>query len=228
MCGTGFEVEPTGWWQGNGSVADAVSGRNAVLHGDAAFGPGIVGDAFVLDGEGDFVDVPDHPTLNVGSEDFTVSLWVRFASTQGEQVLVEDWIQTYDRRTMEGWTLTKLKSNVIGFGAATAGGVDTEPLDLPIDTWIHVAARRRAGSMSVFIDGELVANRRMTNPGQSADSDASLKFGHRGSRDDTPGSLDRRGFFLNGDLDEATIFVGHGLSDEAIRNIFESQSSCVV
>lgn len=39
-----------GWWPGNGSASDLVGGRVATLHGDATFGPGLVGQAFVLDG----------------------------------------------------------------------------------------------------------------------------------------------------------------------------------
>ena len=52
------------------------------------------------------------------------------------------------------------------------------------------------------------------------DTSASLKFGHRGSPADTPGSLDDSGFFLNGKIDEVELAVGHALSEEDIRSIF--------
>lgn len=35
----------TGWWPGDGNTDDIVGGRDAVLHGDATFGPGAVGSA---------------------------------------------------------------------------------------------------------------------------------------------------------------------------------------
>jgi hypothetical protein len=57
----------TGWWPGDGSTEDLISGRNAVLHDDATFGPGLVDQAFVLDRDRDFVDVPYNPALNVGN-----------------------------------------------------------------------------------------------------------------------------------------------------------------
>jgi hypothetical protein len=171
-CPAGTKVVPTGWWRGDGSAADAVANRDAVLHGDATFGVGIVGDAFSLDGDGDFVEVPDAP--GVGSEDFTVSLWVRFTSTEGEQVLVEDWIETFDTRGKKGWTLTKLKNDRIGFGLWAAGGVGTARLDLPIDTWIHVAARRRDGRVSIFVDVERAGFGRMVRARRPVVSDASL------------------------------------------------------
>lgn len=46
----------------------------------------------------------------------------------------------------------------------------------------------------------------------TVDSPSSLKFGHRGDRGDTAGSVDRRGMFLNGQLDEIELFVGRGLT----------------
>lgn len=226
-CGAGKTVPPTGWWRGNGSVADAAGGRDALLHGNATYGPGVNGSAFKLDGEGDFVEVPDDDALNVGSDDFTVSLWVRFTSTEREQVLIEDWIETFDSSTSTGWTLTKLKSNAIGFATGAPGAAETDQVDLPVDTWIHVAARRSDGTLSIFVNGALAAANAIDDAHEPLDSSASLKFGRRGSPDDTPSSLDTRAFFLNGQLDEVKLFVGRGLSDETILDIFESRSSCI-
>lgn len=44
---------------------DRVDGRNAALRDNATFGSGLVGQAFLLDGVGDFVEVPDDPALNI-------------------------------------------------------------------------------------------------------------------------------------------------------------------
>ena len=85
----------TGWWPGDGNTDDIVGGRNAVLRGDADTGPGLVGNAFVLDGDGDFVEVAHNPALNVGTGDFTVDLWVNFNTTDGEQVLVEKYVEDF-------------------------------------------------------------------------------------------------------------------------------------
>jgi hypothetical protein len=57
------------------------------------------------------------------------------------------------------------------------------------------------------------------------DSPASLKFGHRGSPEDTPGSVDDRGLFLDGRLDEVRLVVGRALSDEQIRAIIEAEAN---
>ena len=218
--------DPTLFWRAEETPTDVTSGVRASLRGDAAFGPGIVGNAFVLDGDGDFVEVPDNRAPHLGSKDFTISLWVRFTSTKGEQVLIEDWIETGPPGGPKGWTLTKLKTDVIGFGT-NAGGVDSKPLEIPIDTWVHVAVRRAGGELSTFVDGQLVANGPMEYPRRATDSTASLKIGHRGSPADTPGSRDRRGFFLDGSIDEIAIFIGQGLSDGAIQRIFETRGACL-
>lgn len=224
-CGSGTDVRPTGWWTGDGTPAGA-GGHDAIFHGDTSFAPGFIGDAFTFDGHGDWAEVPDDPALNVGSGDFTVALWVRLHSKKGEQIFVEDWVQR-GRYDSVGWTLTKVASGGILFTLEPgAEGVGTGRLDLPLNTWIHLAARRRAGTLSVLVNGEVVATEAVSDTQGSVDSPASLKFGHRGGSRDTPGALLDQRFFLDGELDEILFFVGRGLSDAQIRRIFETQSAC--
>jgi hypothetical protein len=207
----------TGWWPGDGNTNDIVGGRNAVLRDNATFGPGLVDQAFILDGDGDFADVPHDPALNVGTGDFTVDLWVFFNDTAGEQVLVEKYVEQFGP-TSTGWTFSKLDDNHLTFNS-----VDSAPLSLPTKTWIHFAARRSGDVATIFMKGTLVA----TGPvgRDNSDSTSSLKFGHRGSPSDTPGSEDERGFFLNGRIDELELFVGRALSDAEIQAIFDAGSA---
>jgi hypothetical protein len=209
----------TGWWPGDGGTSDVVAGRDATLHGDATFGSGRIGQAFVLDGDGDFVSVPHNPALDFGTADFTVALWVNFNTTEGEQILVEKWVQrSLDRGSHQiGWTFTKLENDRFGFGL-DPGAVGSARLDIPPRTWIHLAARRSGNRVEILMNGNVVASG--TAPEGvviDADSRASLKFGHRGGPDDTPRSIDERGFFLDGRIDEVKVFAGRALSDEEIR-----------
>jgi hypothetical protein len=214
----------TGWWPGDGNTADIIGGRNAVLRSEATFGLGLVNQAFSLDGDGDFVNVPHDPALNVGTGDFTVDLWVNFNTTDGEQVLVEKYVENFSE-TPPGWFLTKLEGNSLRFGTGPAlpdHGVDSPPLVLLPNRWIHFAARRSGGVASIFVNGEEVATGPFVD---NANSDASLKFGHRGNPDDTPGSTDDRGFFLNGRIDEVEVFVGRALANAEIQAIFNAGSA---
>lgn len=217
-------ADMTGWWPGDGNTDDIIGGRNAVLHGDADTGPGLVDDAFVLDGDGDFVEVAHDPALNVGTGDFTVDLWVYFNTTAGEQVLVEKYVENFDL-TPPGWVLTKLEDNSLRFGTGPASdghGVTSVPLSLSDNTWIHFVARRSSGVASIFVNGMEVATAPFVD---NADSDSSLKFGHRGSPYDTPGSTDNSGFFLNGRIDEVELVVGRSLSDMEIQAIVDAGSA---
>jgi hypothetical protein len=60
---------------------------------------------------------------------------------------------------------------------------------------------------------------------RNADTRSSIKFGHRGGPDDTSGSIDKRGFFLDGRIDEVKLVVGRALSNGEIRAIVETESS---
>src|SRR5262245_44274169 len=65
-----------GWWPGDGTAADLASpGSAGVLMNGAAFGAGVDGQGFLLDGVNDRVDVPDAPELRPAH--FTLSAWVR-------------------------------------------------------------------------------------------------------------------------------------------------------
>src|SRR5262245_3421271 len=132
----------TGWWPGDGNTDDIVGGRNAVLRDNATFGPGLVGEGFVLDGDGDFVDVPHEPVLNAGAGDRTADLWAVFNDTAGEQVLAEKWIQTFSCTPGEGtggWTFTKLDGNVLHMalfsGDCSGVLVFSDALTIPTGTW---------------------------------------------------------------------------------------------
>ena len=223
------------WWGGDGSASDVVGGRDATLHGDATFGPGLVGQAFVLDGTGDFVSVPDDPALNVGTGDFTVAWWAMFEAIDGESVLVEKWIQgSLQGEDVMGWTVTMSEKHVEGtvvdttFTLETTGGFSVKTPPLPVDqrTWIHFAVRRRGNTIELLINGEVVASDAVPKGTViDLDSPASLKFGHRGSPQDTPGSVDDRGLFLDGRIDEVRLFVGRALSDNEIRAMIEAEAN---
>jgi hypothetical protein len=239
MAGPGSECVPSpaglvGWWPGDGTTSDAVDGHDATLHGDATFGPGLVGQAFVLDGNGDFVSVPDDPALNVGTGDFTVSWWAMIDATGGESVLVEKWIQgTFDGGGV-GWTVTMSEKPLEGtvvdttFTLETTGGFSVETPALRIDprTWIHFAVRRRGNTFDLLLNGEVIASKAAPEGTViDLDSSASLKFGHRGGPEDTPGSIDDRGLFLDGRIDEVRLFVGRALSNNEIRAMIEAEAN---
>jgi parallel beta-helix repeat protein len=215
-----------GWWPGDDTTGDLVAGHDATLEGDAKFGSGKVGRAFVLDGDGDYVDVAYPDAFNFGTGEFTVDLWVRFNDLTGEQVLAEKWIQRFEEPS-EGWTFTKLEDNALVFATSSADGADdgfgTDPLELPTFQWLHLAVVRSSIEYSIYMNGELIASAEAAIIADVS-STATLKFGHRGDPTDTPGSEDESGFYLNGMIDEVEVF-DRALSPDEIRAIWEAGSA---
>jgi hypothetical protein len=224
-----FPADTTNLWPGDGSGEDVVGGRTATLHGDVTFGPGLVGQAFELDGAGDFVSVPDDSSLDVGTRDFTVALWVNFDSTRGEQIFAEKWVQhSLEPEIVWGWTFTKFPDNHVSFAVAermepTYAEADSGPLDIPLRTWIHFAARRRGDTLEILMNGDVVASGITPIEGTlDADTRSSIKFGHRGAPEDTPRSVSDQGFFLNGRIDEVKLVIGRAVSNREIEAIVQT------
>jgi hypothetical protein len=215
----------TNWWPGDGDAADIVSGMDGSFQGNATSGSGLVDLSFHLHGEGDFIDVPHQAGLDLGYRDFTVDLWVNFNDTAREQVLVEKWIQS---DPSQGWTLTKLDGDVLRLATGDGKGIeinlDSRSLALRPGVWYHFAATRLGSEITLYLNGEPVAY----SPDMGVlnlSSESSLKFGHRGNPDDTPGSGDERGFYLNGRIDEVELFVGTALSGDQVRAIYQAGSA---
>ena len=215
------------WWPGDGDANDIVDENHGTLQNGATFGAGLVGQAFYLDGVDDFVMVPNNPSLNFGTNDFTVDLWVKFNTLEGEQILIEKYIETFDWTTRTGWDLTKLSDNIIRFGGPiehpAAVILDVVPPSIPTDTWIFVAITRNGNTYTLYWNGVAIGEV-TTDATLNLNSTASLKFGHRGNPEDTPGSIDTRGFYLNGFIDEVEIF-NRALSLSEIVSIYNAWSA---
>lgn len=209
------------WWPGDGHVFDIIDDNHGVLRGGASFRPGLVALAFSLDGVDDFILIPDSSSLNLGMSDFTIDLWVNFRGTQGEQVIIEKWVQRFEEPS-EGWTLTKLDDNTVRLAAVTEGNevnLDVTPF-ITENTWHFVALSRSGDLFTIYWDGSAIGSASFA---ADLDSGASLKFGHRCNPQDTPGCEDESGFYLNGLIDEVELFR-RALDDEEIQAIFEAGS----
>jgi hypothetical protein len=67
------------YWAADGNALDSSgNGHNGTLQNGAGFGPGIVGQAFALNGVNQYVSVPASTDWAFGSGPFTVALWANF------------------------------------------------------------------------------------------------------------------------------------------------------
>ncbi|HEX5500069.1 MAG TPA: hypothetical protein VFX03_12615, partial [Thermomicrobiales bacterium] len=70
------------WYKADGNANDAIGGNSGTLVGGATFAPGLSGQAFSLDGVNSYLDMgsPANGSLDFGTGDFTIELWVNPAS----------------------------------------------------------------------------------------------------------------------------------------------------
>jgi RHS repeat-associated protein len=188
-----FPTSLVGWWPADGNVSDVAGGHNGTLKAGAATGPGLINQAFVLNGTSAYVNIPDDAALDFGAGDFTAALWASFNNTSGEQVLIEKWTQA----TKSGWSLIKMPDNslllALGDGAGNEVDVNSGVLALTRTNWIHYAVRRQGNQFTLFTNGVVVAT---GSDSAGLNTTNSLKFG---SREGTS-------FLLNGGIDEVTLF----------------------
>jgi len=215
------------WWSAEGNASDSWGSNNGTLENGASFASGMVGQAFSFDGNQQWMSVPDSQLLNFGTGPFTVSLWVYFNDTSDEQVMIEKWTQRFDEKKSEGWTLTKIDGGVrlevsAPYSDADYGVDSSENLVAPY-TWYHFAARRNGSDLTLFFNGMPIGSTEIPTE-LHVNSASSLKLGHRGNRDDTPGSEEEREVYLNGLLDEVQVF-NTALSDTEIQAIYNASSA---
>ena len=204
-------------WAADANAMDSVDGNHGSLVGGATYDAGLIGQAFSLDGVDDFVSVPHSTSLDFGTDDFTVALWVKFRTTAGEQVLAEKYIETASPER-SGWCLTKMENDSFKFAGGHLGGsgtvFDAVPPPIASDTWHHVAVThshefaesQRQDVFTLYWNCTPIGSVDRIDSPLDLDTSATLKFGHRGNPDDTPGSVDTRGFYLNGFIDDVHVF----------------------
>ncbi|OHB43896.1 MAG: hypothetical protein A2Y13_01295 [Planctomycetes bacterium GWC2_45_44] len=136
----------------------AITGQTISLEGTAqldtaqkAFGTA----SLLLDGDSDYVTIPDSEDWNFGSGDFTIDFWVRFAVVptgvdvacfcgQSDGVGNYWWLRYY----AGGIAFATGESPYITLGAAVS---------IVADTWYHIELVRNGDTMTIRLDGIAIA-----------------------------------------------------------------------
>jgi hypothetical protein len=208
------------WWPAEGNTRDVAGGHDAFLRGNATYADGRSGQAFSLDGDGDFVEVADAPELNFGFNDFTVATWVKLNSLEPVMVIIEKYIARSG--SANGWGLASIGGSVLQFyveDPTRYRHLNTIPLPLRTNEWFFLAARRAGQDATVFHEG-IPASSWTLSAQIDVSSTSTLKIGHRGNPTDTPGSTDERQLFLDGLVDEVRLY-NRALTDAEISAIYE-------
>ena len=138
------------WWAAEGNAYDQESGNNGTLVGNTTYGPGEVGQGFVMDGNGSGVKVSG--TTNLWLQNFTIETWIRRASTS---------VVTYDsggNATIFGYGTGAYFLGISGSAGtlffSQMGNYNYVSGPSITDTnWHHVAVTKVGSTVVFYLDG---------------------------------------------------------------------------
>lgn len=202
------------------NLADRVFGSPAGASACGLTSPGAVDGAVAFDGVDDYVEAPDHPTLNIGAStgstgqgDFSIDAWIRTSST-ALQIIVDK--RTENSGPVQGYSFFT-QSGRLFVQLSSGGGVSNYDSGGPLvntNVWTHVAVtvdRDVSTGIKFYVNGALAPNTgnplarsgTLTNP-------RPLRISRR-SDSTNPG-------FFTGGIDEVEIFR-RVLSQQEIQDI---------
>jgi uncharacterized repeat protein (TIGR02543 family) len=202
-----------GWWRGENDAQDSAGTSQGILRGGAGFSMGKVGQAFSLNGIDAFIEIPDARVLRPVS--LTLEAWVAFDATfaPGGFIFAKP-VGTEVISDSFRLALLNILGGAVGdaAGIGPPAGVNFSPIP---GRFYHLAYTFDNGTkqQSFYIDGIRVHTPSIT---KSIGYDPqSLLLGRDRLPDGTPG------FFLNGRIDEASIY-NRALTGLEIASIYNA------
>ncbi|KKP69846.1 hypothetical protein A2X44_05265 [candidate division CPR3 bacterium GWF2_35_18] len=198
----------TGHWKLDETASPSIdvsgNSNNGTWNGNATYTTGKYGNSISLDGIGDYVIIGDPASgvLDFNTNDFTVSAWIKNSQTLAGDDNIYGITNKYSSNNSAGWSLCLrggvYKGLLLRIGASD-GLQDIIPTNsqnnlLSNGNWHFVAATRKNGIISLFIDGTLVGSA----TGNKSTSNSSNQI---------IGNYDQTGTYsFNGLIDEIRIY----------------------
>jgi hypothetical protein len=210
------------WWPAEGNANDRAGTNHGTLQNGATFAPGLVGQAFSLDGVNDYIEVGGGFNL----DDLTLEAWVSIdpATNTGERrILSKD--NSGLVGTRKAMTLKSSAPSVTGhqgraaFQVLIGGTIDAVESPSALTAgWHHLAGVRDTalGRFELYVDGVMVTNKSSVSAIGPVDSVVSTVIGQV--------SPTYNGEFLAGLIDEPAIY-NRALSAAEILAIFNAGSA---
>ncbi len=170
------------WWRGENDAKDAFGINHGTLQNGATFAAGKVGQAFNLDGVDDFVNISDDSSLDFGpTSPMTIDLWAYRTGSASAMHLIGKRGGSINYQLV----LDKKYNQGLVFNSNNGGAYST--VDLPLNTWTHIAATFDGTTFRLYVNGAEVA----TGTGAlGAMNDALLQIGSSGNYEVFGGLLD--------------------------------------
>jgi len=142
------------WFKAENNANDSAGSHNGTLQGGASFAAGKVGQAFQLDGKSGYVQVPDSPDWDFGSNDFTITAWVNFASVNGawNVFVAQDegpanrckWVYYYQYERFSFHINDQANDSLV---------YQSTPFPLKTNQWYKLALTRSGSTFTFLVDG---------------------------------------------------------------------------
>lgn len=172
------------WWTGDGTSEDVTAAAHAAAPSAIGFAPGIVGQAFRLDGSVSLGLGP--PTYGPGQEESTVALWAKLLAVETAETTLLDFVRLtapgHDGEA-RGWRVAQDRQgylelcrldNLRQAGCPRADSArGRKPLSATL--WTHLALVRNAAGVSLYRNG--VPEAAIPAAGLPAAVNVTLRFG---------------------------------------------------
>jgi hypothetical protein len=196
-----------GWWrfdETEGSVAKDSSGGNhdGALVGDAKWTQGKIGGAVELDGDGDFVRIPDEKAFDISGE-ITIICWVNFRSIPTDYTAIVT-------KGDNSWRLSTFGSQR-KFHASVNNWQQLVVREVAANEWHHVAAVYDGKQVCIYIDGEVDVCKEWT--GGIAQNDYEVLIGE---------NAQENGRYFDGLIDDVRIY-NYALSVQQVSDLYEGK-----
>ncbi|HEY0472743.1 MAG TPA: sialidase family protein [Kribbella sp.] len=131
-------------------------GNNSYLRGGTTAVAGKFGQARALDGVDDAIQLPFAESLAVGGGDFTAMAWIKYgASTANQAIFWGYGINDFSQFWLRAEPADSRIRGLITTGGNTAVVATTKAYN--DNAWHHVALQRKAGTLSIWVDGTQAA-----------------------------------------------------------------------
>ncbi len=137
-----------GWWPGEGTAADiTLAADHGTPFGGVAFAPGVIGQAFQLDGVNDRIDVPDAAVLRPTR--FTLAAWVRLDAPNEWACIICKQVGSGDANSYTLWVNNGVLQGGMFRYAEAVGPA------LPVGEVQHVAVTYDGSIIRLYRNGDL-------------------------------------------------------------------------
>jgi hypothetical protein len=207
----GLDAGLVAYYPFNGNANDASgNGNHGTTNSGVSFSTGVSGYAARFDGMSGSISVPHSSTLDFTTNDFTLSAWVWSDSTGVQQVIHKGgmsggaekqfWLRLNDP---PAYGLIRFLTGQLS-QETWIGSNDRSATD---GRWHHIAAMRQGQVLSLFFDGQPLAN--ASGPVRDCSNDQALIIGKQFIQ----------GNFFKGSLDELRIY-NRALSAQEVQQLY--------